>query len=82
VRDIRRDGSWLTVTDDPWPPGGSGIRTQLFYRHPDHGWQPPLPPDLEQPAETTRSANFAAGIERSSRPAWLLPEPKPSNWRL
>jgi hypothetical protein len=62
MKEVRREGNWLWTYEDF---GRDGCAAQLFYRHPDHGWRPPLPPDLELPEETTRPANFTTGIERS-----------------
>lgn len=82
-REIRWIGSGqLQVFDDPWQ---GGYRARLF-RLDEHGrWHPPLPPDIEVPAERSRSRGPAlvrSAASRDERPAWLLNRKEPEPWRL
>jgi hypothetical protein len=85
MREVKLEGGVLTVYDEP-PVGGRGSCSgRLFYRTSD-GWSPPLPADVEVPAETGRSAPTARDVMRSEPPSelrrapWLLGEIE--DWRL
>jgi hypothetical protein len=82
MREVKLDRGVLTVYDEP-PPDGKGICSgKLFYRTAD-GWTPPLPPDIEVPSETRRSAPTARDVMRSEPPRraeWLLGSVE--DWRL
>jgi hypothetical protein len=82
MREVRLDGYCLSVFDEPGI-DGSIYSGRLFYRI-DGEWSPPLPPDIELPTETRRSASAAGVLMRSEpvpRPSWWLDKPRPS-WRL
>jgi hypothetical protein len=58
MKEVRRNGDNVLSTFEEF--GDGTYEARLYYRQGDGRWQPPLPPDIEQPAETTRSASFAA----------------------
>jgi hypothetical protein len=85
MRKVRLDGYCLSVYDEPGV-DGSICTGRLFYRTADGDWSPPLPPDIEVPSETARSAPTARSLMRSESPPvfrrtpWLLGEIE--YWRL
>jgi hypothetical protein len=85
MREVKLDRGVLSVFDEPAVGGDGFYSVRLFYRTAT-GWSPPLPPDIEVPSETRRSAPEARSLMRSEPPPvprrapWLLGEIE--DWRL
>ena len=85
MREVRLEHGCLVVVDEPAFDGRGLYSARLFYPTAT-GWDPPLPPDIEVPSETGRSAPTARSVTRSEpmpvprRTPWLLGEIEA--WRL